>query len=356
MTPGDTEPGPKPLRVWIDLSNSPHPLLFAPIARALEQRGHIVLITARDHAQTVELAQSSGLTVEVIGGESPGGRARKASALGARIVALRRWARRARPDVALSHNSYAQIVAARSAGIPAVTAMDFEHQPANNVAFRLAARVLIPEALPPDAVRRQGATAKKTVRYPGLKEAIYVGDFDPDASVVADLGIDRGPNTALVVVRTPPSRALYHRFENPLFARVLERMEQETDAHFVVLPRHPEQRLEIVERRLANVTLPATPVESRSLIYEADLVIGAGGTMTREAALMGVPTLSVYAGAQPAVDAWLEATGALRRINAIEQIGAIQRRASEPKPLDELRHLGDPAIERFVRTVEAAVS
>src|SRR5215212_12160400 len=76
------------LRVWIDLSNSPHPLLFAPIARALEQRGHAVSITARDHAQTVELARSGGLDVDVIGGESPGGRARKASALGGRVIAL----------------------------------------------------------------------------------------------------------------------------------------------------------------------------------------------------------------------------------------------------------------------------
>ncbi len=350
-----TKAVPGPLRVWIDLSNSPHPLLFAPVARALEARGHSVLITARDNAQTVELARSSGQDVEVIGGESPGGRARKALALTGRVAALRRWARHTRPDVALSHNSYAQIVAARSARIPAVTAMDFEHQPANNLAFRLARRVLIPEALPAEAMRRQGATAAKTIRYPGLKEAIYVGDFEPDASVLTDLGIDRGSGP-VVVVRTPPSRALYHRFENPLFAQVLDRMDSEAGAQFVVLPRHPEQRDQIAARELASVTMPAAPVESRSLLYESDLVIGAGGTMTREAALIGIPTLSAYAGERPAVDAWLERSGALRRITSAEEIGPIERRPGDPKPLDELRRLGDPAIERFVEAVEDAVS
>jgi predicted glycosyltransferase len=233
--------------------------------------------------------------------------------------------------------------------------MDFEHQPANNLAFRLARRVLIPDALPVEAVRRQGATAAKTVRYPGLKEAIYIGDFEPNASVLADLGVDRGSGP-VVVVRTPPSRALYHRFDNPLFAQVLDRMESETGAQFVVLPRHPEQRDQIVARGLANVTVPEAPVESRSLVYESDLVIGAGGTMNREAALIGIPTLSAYAGEQPAVDAWLERTGALRRITSADEIGPIERRVSEPKPLDELRHLGDPAIECFVEAVEGAVS
>jgi uncharacterized protein len=344
------------VRTWIDLSNSPHPLLFAPISRALEEHGHEVLVTVRDHAQTLELARAEWPRIEVIGGESPGGRARKAKALGARVLALRRWARRASPDVAVSHNSYAQIVAARAAGIPAVTAMDFEHQPANTVAFRLASRILVPEAVPVDLVRRQGASAKKLVRYPEIKEAIYIGGFDPDPSVVAGLGIERKPGDVLVVVRTPPSRALYHRFENPLFAQVLDRLGQQTNARCVVLARHPEQRIELAGRGLPNVTVPEQPVAARALVYESDLVIGAGGTMTREAGLMGIPTLSIYAGEQPAVDAWLEARGALRRIMSAEEIGPIEPRQQDPRTVADLRALAERPLTRFVETIEDAVS
>src|SRR5438045_3981794 len=82
------------------------------------------------------------------------GRARKGLAIASRAVALRGFARRARPDVALGHGSYAQVVAARLAGVPAVTMMDYEHQPANHVSFRFAQRVIIPESFPAWALEK----------------------------------------------------------------------------------------------------------------------------------------------------------------------------------------------------------
>ena len=126
------------------------------------------------------------------------------------------------PDVALSHNSYAQIAAARSLGIPAVTAMDFEHQPANHLAFRLATTVLVPELLPLRVIRRQGAVQAKVVRYPGLKEELYFGDFEPDTEILTKLGIDPRPRI-VAVLRTPPTRAVYHSSSNPLFEATLPR-------------------------------------------------------------------------------------------------------------------------------------
>ena len=146
------------MKIWIDLANSPHPLLFSPVARELEQRGHEVLVTARDNAQTVELTRERWRDFVVIGGESPRSLAPKAVALTRRSLALRRWARSNRPDIALSHNSYAQIVAARALRMPILTAMDFEHQPANHLAFRAADAILVPDVLPRGVIRRQGAT------------------------------------------------------------------------------------------------------------------------------------------------------------------------------------------------------
>src|SRR4051812_2266361 len=102
------------MKIWVDLDNSPAALLFDPIARRFGELGHEVVVSARDNAQTVELARSRWPDVAVIGGPAPPGRARKGAATVQRVRALRSWARRQRPDVALSHNSYAQIVAARS--------------------------------------------------------------------------------------------------------------------------------------------------------------------------------------------------------------------------------------------------
>ena len=334
------------MRIWVDLSNSPHPLLFAPIARRLGDSGHTILVTARDNAQTVELARERWPALDVIGGPSPKGRVAKVAAMVRRVDELCRWARAMQPDIALSHNSYGQIVAARAVGIPAVTAMDYEHQPANHLAFRLARTVLLPAALAGSEVRRQGATARKTRFYSGLKEEIYLTDFEPDPELPSRLGIDLDAGQTLVVARPEPARAIYHSFENPLFHDCLKAILRDPSTRVVVLPRHPEQRRALEELRLERCFVPDRAVETRSLLSRADLMIGAGGTMTREAALMGVPTLSLFAGRRPAVDEWLESRGMMRMLRSVDELPAVEPQAHADR-LQRLRERGGRIVQEF---------
>jgi predicted glycosyltransferase len=343
------------MKIWIDFANSPHPLIFAPIVRALEERGHEVAFTARDNAQTVELAQERWADVDVVGTASPSARAAKVATLAERVLQLRRWARANRPDVALSHNSYAQIVAAKLAGIHVVTAMDYEHQPANNLAFRLADRVLLPEPLRGLAtIARQGARPPKTVFYPGLKEEIYLGDFEPDVAVLARLGIRRSSDQTVVVARTAPSRALYHRLENDLLLEVLCRLGRAPQTVVVVLPRFEEQRRELADLKLPNMLIPDGVVDSRSLMYAADAVIGAGGTMTREAALLGVPTFSVFRGRRAAADDWLECRGALTTLDEAGALPQLSSRREGRASIAKLRERSKRLVGEFVAAVETA--
>jgi uncharacterized protein len=344
------------LRIWIDLANSPHPLLFTPVARLLEERGHEVLVTVRDNAQTAELASTRWPTSTLIGGESPANRAAKAATLTRRVSQLIRWARSRRVDVAVSHNSYAQIVAARMLGTPVVTASDFEHQPANHLAFRLATRILMPEALRLTGVGKQGAAPEKRVFYPGLKEELYIGDFDPDREILRKLDIEPSADELVVVTRTPPTRAIYHRFSNPLFLETLVALDRQPNVRLVVLARHAEQREAIAELGLRHGLVPTNAVDTRSLMYAADLVIGAGGTMTREAALLGIPALSVFQGPRPAVDRWLEDQGLLRMVHGPGDIGELRPRVGEPKAIPELRRRGAELSRIFVRTIEGTMN
>lgn len=342
------------MRVWIDMSNSPHPLLFAPVARELEARGAEVLVTVRDHAQTLPLTSERWPRATLLGSASPGGRSAKLRAIRGRIGECLRWARGARPDVALSHNSYAQLVAARLAGIPAVTAMDYEHQPANHLGFRTAGRVLLPEALPTRVVRRQGASPGKVVRYPGLKEQLYLADFTPQADVLASLGIVRRDGEAVVLARSAPAGAAYHPNENPLFAAALGELSRQDGIRCVVLARHRHQRAEIERLGLPDTVVPDRAVDGRSLLCEADLFLGAGGTMTREAALLGVPTLSMFAGRPAAVDSWLERRGALRRFERLDQLAGVRPRRDRAADLTRLRAAAGPIRDAFVITTEVA--
>ncbi len=154
----------KSLRIWIDLANSPHVPFFRALIPEFVARGHQVEITARDFAQTVELATKAGMTPHVIGGHGGGSITGKAGNLVGRAAALRKWARDRGFDLAVSHNSYAQIAATAALGIRSVTLMDYEHQPANHLAFRLASRVIVPHAFPSAELKKYGASTRKVKR------------------------------------------------------------------------------------------------------------------------------------------------------------------------------------------------
>ena len=173
------------MRVWVDLANSPHPLIFEPVARSLDDLGHEVILTARDNAQTVELARSVWPDVEVVGGASPRSRAGKVATLADRVRLLRRFAVRSDPDVALSHNSMPRWPR-RARWDPGRDRNGLRAPPGKYVAFRLASLILLPEALRGSEVVSQGASTAKTRYYDGLKEELYLGEFTPIPACSSD--------------------------------------------------------------------------------------------------------------------------------------------------------------------------
>jgi predicted glycosyltransferase len=312
------------MRIWIDLANSPHVPFFRALIPEFERRGATVETTAREFAQTIEMAEAAGLAPVRIGGH--GGRALsgKAGNLVGRAAALRKWARGRGFDLAISHNSYAQVAAARSLSIRCVTLMDYEHQPANHLAFRLASSVIVPRSFPEEALRKYGASARKVRRYDGTKEDVYLADFTPDprfAETLAELGVK--PDDVLVVVRPPASDALYHRFENELFNELLERLAARSEVKIILLARTQAQRALYQEHASANLILPVVALDGANLIAAADMVISAGGTMNREAAALGVPAATIYAGRWAAIDEELVREGRLRRIATREDLDAL---------------------------------
>ena len=306
------------MRVWVDLTNSPHPLVMRPIVERLRAGGHDVSVTARDFAQTVELAQRLGLEPIVIGRHRGGAVGAKARGLASRSVALARWARPRGFELAFGHGSNDVTVAAAALRIPSATMFDYEWASVqHNVNCRLARVVVVPDAIPPARLERYGARGKLRT-YPGLKEEYYLADFEPSPAVLGELGLD--PREPIVVVRTPPAVSLYHRFENELFAAVLARVQ---GSQAVVLPRIESQRRELLDA--GGFIVPARAIDAQSLIAYADLVISAGGTMNREAVALGTPVWTTFEGRLGAVDERLIADGRMRRLERPEQIELCKR-------------------------------
>jgi predicted glycosyltransferase len=298
------------VRVWVDLTNSPHVLVMRPLIEAMRADGHEVEVTARDFAQTLELCERFGIDHTAVGRHRGGRVASKAVGLASRSLALTRWARGRRFDVAMGHGSNDVSVAAKLLRVPSATAFDYEWATAQHqVNCRLARAVVVPDAIPPERLERYGARGKIHA-YPGLKEEYYLADFEPDAAVLGELGLD--PGAPIVVVRTPPEVSLYHRFENPLFGKVLDRLR---GTQTVVLPRTPAQRAE-----LGDFIVPEHAIDAQSLVAYADLVISAGGTMNREAVALGTPVFTTFEGKLGAVDEALLREGRLRKLDDPGQI------------------------------------
>jgi hypothetical protein len=296
------------------MANSPHPVLLAPVARELNARGHELFVTTRDHAQTRDLTLSNWPDAIVVGGESPGARSAKARAIARRIIDLRNLVARVKIDAAASLGSYAQIVTARNLGVPALTLMDYEYQPANHLSFRLARRVIVPTAFPADRLRRYGASARKTLRFDGFKEELYLDAVDPVADPIE---IESG--SSLAVFRPPPEGAMYHQQGNSMFDRVLGQAIERENVQVVVLPRMTHQRRRYSD--MPGVQVPERAIDGLALLRSADVVVGAGGTMCREAALLGARAYTMFAGRFAAVDRELIRRGLLHDLRGQDASG-----------------------------------
>ncbi len=339
------------MRVWIDLTNSPHVLVMRPVIDVLRADGHEVLVTARDFAQTLALCDRFGIEHAAIGHHRGGRRAAQGLGLVLRAGALVRWARRHGPfDLALGHGSNDVTVAAALLRIPCSTTFDYEWATVQHtVNCRLAQAVVVPEAIPLSRLSRY-TRMEKVHPYAGLKEEYYLADFEPDPAVLHELSLDA--SAPIVVVRTPPAVSLYHRFEHDTFGAVLRRL-REQGAQAVVLPRTPEQRTEL--SAAGGFVIPARAIDAQSLIAYADLVVSAGGTMNREAVALGTPVFSSFEGRLGAVDEALIADGRLKLLRDPDEVVVAKRPvAPDGRPTSADRIRRDP--REFTRLLAAPVT
>lgn len=323
-------------RVWIDLDNSPHVPFFAPIIEQLEQAGCSVLITARDCFQVCELADLLGLNYRRVGRHYGKHTLLKLAGLCWRATELLPNVFRNKPQLAISHGSRSQLVVANLLGIPSITIADYEF--ATLWMMVRPTWVVMPEIIPTETI---ACRKDHILKYPGIKEDVYVPRFRPDASVLASLGLD-AEEDLIVVIRPPATEAHYHRPESDqLFGAALNFLGSKPDVKMVLLPRSERQAKEITTKwagLLASkkIVIPSRVTDGLNLIWHSDLVISGGGTMNREAAALRVPVYSTFRGEIGAVDRYLVSSGRLTLIERPEDISSklLLRKRDRRQPAD----------------------
>jgi predicted glycosyltransferase len=293
------------------MSAPAHVLVLRPIIERLRAAGHEVTVTSREYTQTQELLALHRMEHTPIGRHGGASRVQKLMRLIQRTGRMRRFGKRTGFDLAIAHGSNDIAIASRLLGIPEANMHDYEFAVAqHHVGCRLAKRVIFPDSVPPERLRRFGVGPGKLFQYPGFKEEYYLADFEVDRSVLQEVGVDS--EHVVVVVRPPPDVSLYHRKSNPLFPQVLSRVGSDEGVQAVVLPRTEEQRQFVRGLELPSLIVPDRAVEAQSLVALADLVVSAGGTMNREAVALGTPVYTTYGGRLGGVDEALIRSNRLR--------------------------------------------
>jgi uncharacterized protein len=310
------------MRIWIDLDNSPHVQFFPPLIRRLEEAGYGVEITARRFGQVEEIARSHGLRYVVIGEHrTPRFLLTRATATVIRAGRLLWYGHKVRPAIAVNHGSRAQVLAAWFLGIHVMTIYDYEFVD-SKVFSRLATKLLLPETIPSVTLERRHINLDKVVRYPGFKENVYLSDWHTSNGVMDELNLD--PGKLIITVRPPATWAHYQNpYSEVLFRALVERLREDRELQVVVLPRTRKQGEEMRSAYgmgSAPFQVPDKAVDALSLMAHSDAVLSGGGTMAREAAILGTPAYSIFAGKPGAVDAALERDGKLTILRKIEEV------------------------------------
>jgi predicted glycosyltransferase len=308
--------------IWIDIENSPHVPFFLPIIEELRARKIELILTARDMYQTCELLEFFKLRCKVIGGHHGKSKLAKALYNCVRALQLVPTVLTMRPNIALSHGSRAQVLTCKIFRIPTLMMHDYEYS--TKTGFIEPDWVMVPEIIDSRLMSRKG---ERVLKYPGLKEDVYVPRFKPDPSILHDLGID--DNCINVTVRPPAQDSHYHTEETEhLFHATMNYLEKKEKVRVLMLPRNAKQTQRLGREyssmiSTGRLTVPERPLDGLNAMWFSDLVISAGGTMNREAAALGVPVYSIFRGKIGAVDNRLAAEGRLKLIQSVAELNEI---------------------------------
>jgi uncharacterized protein len=273
------------MKIWFDLTNSPHVNFFKDLMVDLIERGHEINITTRPLSNTIDLLELNKIPYQIVGTHYGKSSFKKLLGFPIRIWQLYIYLRNKRIDVGISQSSYYSPLAGALAGIPTIYTNDNEHALGNRIGFLFADRILIPEFFDKKKVTNFFVKPSKVTQYPGVKEGIYLWKKYKDFT--------REPVRQFkIYIRLEPRTAQYYNGGEYFVDDIIIGLKDEFQIS--ILPRDNEQRKHYMQKEFTGVTVYSKPLLFEQIARDCSLFIGAGGTMTREIAIIGIPTISIY--------------------------------------------------------------
>jgi len=310
------------VKVFLDILTPKQCMLFSRLSERLEEEGHHVLKTTRKYREVVQLLRLKGIDAKVVGEHGGGSLAGKLRASAERTLKLAPLIKEWKPDVAVSFSSPEAARVAFGLGIPHVCVNDSPHAEAvARLTVPLSKRLLTPRVIPKKAWVKFGISADRIVQFNALDAWAWLRSLKPNEGILKQLGLDR--SKPILTFRTEETFAAYllgKTSEKPLIIPIIERLlKASRDFQMVVIPRYEEQVLALREVLGENAVICDSIIDGPSLLSFTSIFVGAGGTMTIEAALLGVPSFSCYPGKPFLIERYLINQGLITRETSPEQ-------------------------------------
>ncbi len=262
------------MRIWYDACTGKHIRYGVAVARKLRGLGHEVTLTSRDHPDTIPLARLLKEEISVVGKYNPRSLPSRLRESLKRQLKLLEMFEENPPDHAVSHGSIDLCRVAFGLGVPSISTADSPHATAaNKLGLPLVKYLVISQAFPKQLYQKYGV--ENIIPFDGVDEVAWIRDYEP-----AQLAYEK----PLIVVRQAETKAAYAEGKDDVTLDIARKLTSLGTVVFISRYEKQTQR---------DIIVPPGFVDSASLAAYADLVVGVGGTLAREAALQGTPSLVI---------------------------------------------------------------
>ncbi|MHA2170738.1 MAG: DUF354 domain-containing protein [Candidatus Kariarchaeaceae archaeon] len=280
------------MRIWFEALTGKQAILFHHLREKVESLNHEVLITTRKYDYTESNLSRLGREFVSIGEYGGSSLKNKLVNGSKRIIELAEVIDRYKPDVLISFPSPDAFRTAFGLGIPAIQLNDTPHARAvGKLTISLSNALIHPKSIDPKEFEQHGVSS--LYAYEGVDELQWIQSFTPTTTVLDELNLKK---ENYIVFRCEESKAAYFQELYPSvepgstsIGNIIDQIRdkfQEFD--YVVFPRYPEQN-DLLAR--LDVIIPEKSVDTQSLFAYSKAVMTGGGTMGRESALLGTPTV-----------------------------------------------------------------
>ena len=303
-----------PLKIWVDMLTPKQILFFTPLIQHFEQQGHEVLATSRRYREVNLLSAKKGLKIKFAGRHGGASLQEKLKASCERTEELADIVGEIGLDCAVSFSSPECARTAFGLGVKHVCISDSPHaEKVSRLSIPLSDLLLTPWIIPYSAWSRYGIRKDQIIRYQALDPAVWLKRRQSKVVWKEDFGLN--PSKKTITLRLDEIQAAYLLSSDRSFSRKLldSLLQQFSDCEIFVLGRYQSQIEAFKETYGSKAKIADDVVEGVDLISVSDVFIGLGGTMTSEAALLGVPAISLFQGGSLYTEEYLVKEGLLVR-------------------------------------------